>query len=88
MSKCQTTSGPYSCDREDGHTGECRTTTREYDVKAEYNKLLRALVGKNQEIQELRHIEEAARELMRWAPGSERWDEKRSDLISALKDRK
>ncbi len=88
MSKCQTTSGPYTCEREEGHHGECKSRAPEYDSKIEYNRLLRSLVGKNQEIAELKRIESAARELLNHEPASDKYIEYKWHLMQALKERK
>jgi hypothetical protein len=33
MTTCPTTSGPYRCEREAGHAGECACSAREYNER-------------------------------------------------------
>ncbi len=88
MPRCDTKSGPFQCDQQHGHGDECKTTAKEYAVvnSSTFNHVLLPLENAMKLITKLRHVEEAARSLVRVPPGSERYEERRSDLISALKD--
>lgn len=92
MSQCETKHGAYRCERqkghkdEHGHPSECSMQMPEFRAvsTSEFIAMKRSLVAHREEIMRLKHVAEAARNILKVPPGCERYDEWVGTLKHAL----